>query len=123
MNVAEQIRETLLDPNRSHKIDLAKVDPELLFFKESELIEDYLEGTLSEAESSLFKKNFLVTDERRELLNEIRLLKRFSSDSWKFNADSVEGDKGGNSSRILMFGLALIILAALVFLAFQFLKN
>ena len=120
MNVAEQIRETLLDPNRSHRIDLSSVDPELLFFKESELIEDYIEGSLSEAESSLFKKNFLVTDERQELLNEIRLLKRFSSDSWKFNAESVELGKGRGPSRILMLGLALIILAALVFLAVRF---
>lgn len=48
---------------------------------EGELIEDYLEGSLTERERELFEKHYLVNEERRDLVNEVALLKRYSSGS------------------------------------------
>lgn len=86
----EEIRTALLAGEPSAGGDLAAVDRETLFFVESELVEDYLEGSLSDEESELFRTNYLVTDERRDLLNEVRLLKRFSSGSIEFDAERFE---------------------------------
>ncbi len=41
---------------------------------ESELVEDHLDGLLSNEEEHLFRGYFLVTPERRRLLAELRLL-------------------------------------------------
>ena len=46
---------------------------------ESELIEEYLEGTLSGEDKQLFERHFLSSSEHRDLVNELSLLKRYSS--------------------------------------------
>jgi hypothetical protein len=46
---------------------------------ENELIEDYLEGALPAEERELFEKHYLSSDEHRDLVNELALLKRYSS--------------------------------------------
>lgn len=48
---------------------------------ENELIEDYIEGSLSNNDKKLFEWNFLTSDERREMVQEVALLKRYSSGS------------------------------------------
>src|SRR5688572_31913330 len=74
------------------------IDPETLFFVESEIIEDHLEGSLTPVESEMFLTNFLVNEERREHLNEVRMLKRFSSDAFEFDA-SVFDDPSETSTK------------------------
>jgi hypothetical protein len=57
---------------------------------ETELIEDYLEGTLTAAEGELFEKYFLDSEERREHVQEIKLLKRYSSGPHRFALEVAE---------------------------------
>ncbi len=45
---------------------------------EIDLIEDYLEGGLTDSETELFEQQYLVSDERRERVREIALLKRYA---------------------------------------------
>lgn len=80
-----RIREALL-----YGGETASFAPETLFFIESELIEDHLEGSLTPAEAEMFLANFLITEERREHLNEVRMLKRFSSDAFEFDASAFD---------------------------------
>lgn len=51
---------------------------------ENELIEDYLENSLTATEREMFEKYFLVSEERRERVQEISLLKRYSSGPHRF---------------------------------------
>jgi len=46
---------------------------------ESELIEEYREGTRPEEERELFESHYLSSDQHRDLVNELALLKRYSS--------------------------------------------
>ena len=70
--VSEQVGVRMIeDESFSGEISLA----------ESELIEDYLEGNLKEPEREMFEKHYLVNEERRDLVNEVALLKRYSSGS------------------------------------------
>lgn len=107
MNVEHaRIREVLLRGGEP-----ATVDPETLFFVESELIEDHLEGSLTASESKLFISNFLITEERRELLNEVRMLKRFSSDAFEFDA-SVFDEPSDKSEDAVSRTVTIIVLSA-----------
>ena len=51
---------------------------ENLHFAETELMEDYLDGTLSPAEIELFQKNFLVSPERKKQLAHLSLLRKYA---------------------------------------------
>jgi len=104
------------------------IDPETLFFVESEIIEDHLEGSLTPVESEMFLTNFLVNEERREHLNEVRMLKRFSSDAFEFDASvfddpSETSAKPGNSisrtTTILIIAALVAILILLSILMFR----
>jgi hypothetical protein len=46
---------------------------------ENELIEEYLEGTLSKEHKELFESHYLSSGEHRDLVHELALLKRYSS--------------------------------------------
>ena len=48
---------------------------------ENDLIEDYLEGSLSAADIDLFEREYLVSEERRERVQEIVLLKKYATRS------------------------------------------
>lgn len=71
-----------LTPTEIEEIDLQVLSDETLEEKlnwaESELAEDFLEGTLTPMEIELFHKNFLVSPERKDHLKEIALLKKYS---------------------------------------------
>ncbi|HEX6278436.1 MAG TPA: hypothetical protein VFZ49_00355 [Pyrinomonadaceae bacterium] len=116
----EEIRIALLEGASSAGADLAAIDRDTLFFVESELVEDFLEGSLSDEESELFRTNYLVTDERRDLLNEVRLLKRFSSGSIKFDAEEFERENPPEESLPgrPVVAIAILAFAALLLLAF-----
>ncbi len=101
-----RIRKALL-----HGGETASVAPETLFFIESELIEDQLEGSLTPAESELFLANFLVTEERREHLNEVRMLKRFSSDAYEFDA-RVFDEPADKSEETVSRTVTIVVLTA-----------
>lgn len=108
-----QIRDALLNGSTAVGGD---VDPETLFFVESELIEDHLEGSLSPAESELFLANFLVTEERREHLNEVRMLKRFSSDAFEFDASVFDEPQETTESTVSRTTTIVVISAVAVIL-------
>lgn len=122
MNVEHaRIREALL-----HGGETDAIDPETLFFIESELIEDHLEGSLDPSESELFLANFLVSEDRREHLNEIRMLKRFSSDAFEFDAsvfDEPSEESGNSTSRAATIIVISALTALLVFLSIQLLRT
>lgn len=63
------------------RIISCEIPAEQLELAESELIEDYLEGNLSEHERRLFEDNFLVSGERCDQLEEIELLKKYAKSS------------------------------------------
>jgi hypothetical protein len=119
----ERIREALL---QGLEVGIGTTDPETLFFVESELIEDHLEGSLTGIESEMFLANFLVTDERREHLNEVRMLKRFSSDAFEFDAsvfDEPSVDPKRPFSRAATIILAAALAGILIYLTVQLLRG
>lgn len=122
MNVEHtRVREALL-----HGAETDTVDPETLFFIESELIEDHLEGSLNPSESELFLANFLVTEERREHLNEVRMLKRFSSDAFEFDTsvfDEPSEESGNSTSRTATIIVVSAITAVLIILSIHLLRS
>lgn len=71
-----------LSDKEIEKIDLEIISDEsleeTLLFSEHDVIEDYLEGTLSQNEVELFYKNFLISPDREKLVAEIAGLKRFA---------------------------------------------
>ncbi|MEO5859712.1 MAG: hypothetical protein ABIR33_12265 [Pyrinomonadaceae bacterium] len=121
----QRIREALLHGGAG----IASVDPEQLLFIESELIEDHLEGSLTPSESELFHENFLVNEERRELLNEVRMLKRFSSDAFEFDASVFDEpsespvDSQDSSYRVTTVIVILAITAILFVLFTQLMRT
>ena len=87
----ENLRRYLLgtaDAAEIEEVELRIIDEEIfaneMNLAETELIEDYLEGSLTPAERETFEKFFLNSDERREHVQEIRLLKRYSSGPHRF---------------------------------------
>ncbi|MEQ1763340.1 MAG: hypothetical protein ABL984_09380 [Pyrinomonadaceae bacterium] len=124
MNAKHQrIRDALL---KGSAVEIETTDPETLVFVENELIEDHLEGSLTPPESELFLANFLVTEERREHLNEVRMLKRFSSDAFEFDAsgfDEPSKSVGSSFSRTATVILIVAITAILIFISLKFLRS
>ena len=59
---------------------------EVLVRAENDLVEDYLEGSLSESERELFERQYLVSEERIERLHEIALLKKYAARSVETDA-------------------------------------
>lgn len=72
-----------INSDESERIDLKIIEDDDLFdglsCAESELIEDYLEDTLSAEDRTLFLNNFLTSNDRRESLKEIVRLKEYAS--------------------------------------------
>jgi hypothetical protein len=64
---------------------------EKMTFAEADLIEDFLEGSLSAEEKQLFLENFINCPERLELLEETSLLKKYAQKP--FTKDSIEQKK------------------------------
>lgn len=119
----QRIRKALL---QGTAVEMETIDPETLFFVESELIEDHLEGSLTPAESELFLANFLVTGERREHLNEVRMLKRFSSDAFEFDAsvfDEPSQPARSSFSRTATIVLIAVIAAIVILISVQLLRS
>ena len=122
----ERIRSALLQGSAD---SIATIDPETLFFVESELIEDHLEGSLTDSESEQFLSNFLVTEERRDLLNEVRILKRFSSGAFGFDASvldepSDDSEKPADSSSSTAKVILLVCIAAiLIYISVRLLRG
>lgn len=88
---------------------------------ENELIEDYLEGSLSAAERELFENQYLVSDERRERVQEIALLKKYATRSAEIAASTDRTDEGvpwWRKLKILVpaFGLVVLFLIVGLFL-------
>ncbi|HEX8736859.1 MAG TPA: hypothetical protein VF721_16115 [Pyrinomonadaceae bacterium] len=74
-----------LSSSEAEEIDLQIIADESLEEKlawaESELAEDFLEGTLSPQETELFHKNFLISPERENQLKHIALFKKYAQDA------------------------------------------
>ena len=71
-----------LPPEESEAIDLQIISDESLedelYWAESELMEDYLDETLSPSERELFGRNFLVSSERKAHLKQISLMRNYA---------------------------------------------
>jgi len=71
-----------LSPPEAEAIDLQIISDESseekLLWAESELMEDYLDETLSPPDVELFKENFLVSPERRAQLKQISLMRNYA---------------------------------------------
>ena len=80
-NLKRYLMGTLPEPEME-EIDLRVISDESfsdeLTLAETDLIEDYLEGSLTDEEQRLFHANFLTSDSRREQLHEIELLKTYA---------------------------------------------
>ncbi|MER3431403.1 MAG: hypothetical protein C4324_10240 [Blastocatellia bacterium] len=105
---AERIEQLLLEDEKA---------PEVLFAIEGELIEDYLEGALPEAERLAFESHFLDSDERREQVAEISMLKRVASGEHQTAIDIQSGPDKGRSVRLWLYVAVVAIALALVLLA------
>jgi len=87
-NESTNYREYLLGslPEKdAEDLDLTIIaDPVLedeLLLAESELMEDYLEGSLSSEELELFHQNFLTSTDRKDRVRELAVLKQYSRES------------------------------------------
>lgn len=88
---------------------------------EHDLIEEYLEGTLSASEHDQFEQQFLISDDRRERVRMVALLKKYAMRSTKATAVAVESPRTNpwyRSFRILApaFGVLVVFAAALILL-------
>ena len=92
----------------TEEIDLLVIEDEEfsaeIVLAESELIEDHLEGSLSDAESGLFKTNFLVSAARKEQLRETRLLTRYARTARVSEKEEITEPRSSFSLRKLISG-------------------
>ena len=91
---------------------------EELSFAESDLIEDYLERSLTDAETSLFHSNFMVSGARLGHLQEISILKNYARgrDAQKKQPCSREGSRVKFADLLRIYFRPLTIGAAIVVL-------
>jgi anti-sigma factor RsiW len=109
---AERIEQLLLEDEKA---------PEVLFAIEGELIEDYLEGNLPEAERIAFESHFLDSEERREQVTEISMLKRLASGEHRAATEPQPEPKKGSNLRFWLFiAVITITLALLLFAGWRF---
>ena len=83
---------------------------------EIDLIEDYLEGGLSASEHELFEQRYLISDERRERVHEIALLKKYAMRSAEFVAAAEPVESAipwYRNFKILVPAFGLLIVAVL----------
>jgi hypothetical protein len=117
-----------LSDKESEIIDLELISDdsleEKLLIAEHEVIEEYLEGTLSQNEIELFQKNFLISPQREKLVAEIAGLKRFARKSLtkKLSPDLINNKDPGLIYKIRKFltlqpamGVLTIVLIGLFF--------
>lgn len=71
----------ILDETRVEEIEKLLVSDDKCFqelqLAEVELIQDFVDGKLSQEEKKAFDENFIITDERREEINFARVLRKF----------------------------------------------
>lgn len=86
----EKVKQYLLgniSKEESEEIDIAVISDDSLtesfLIAENEIIEDFLEKTLSEREMELFRKNFLTTPKRKQKVLHIAKLKTYAKNSAK----------------------------------------
>lgn len=88
---------------------------------EHDLIEDYLEGELSAAEHELFEQQYLHSNERRERVQEIALLKKYatrSRDLLAVGEPAVSAIPWYRSLKILVPAFGVLVLAIVASLFF-----
>jgi hypothetical protein len=118
-----------LAPAESEAIDLQIILDESLeeklMWAESELMEDYLDETLSPSEMELFRKNFLISSERKAQFRQISLMRNYARNVAKAVPEKVSSKEPENffwklrkffslnlKPRIAMFALVVISLFA-----------
>lgn len=122
-----------LASTEAEKIDLQIIQDaemeERLHFAENELMESYLEKTLSPSEIDLFQKNFLVSPERQSHFRQIALLRNYARTvEPKTAAKSAKDDSEGFLAaiqkffsprlRFVSFALPLVVLALAIGIIF-----
>ena len=88
---------------------------------ENELIEDYLEGALSDDEKDLFESNFLSSVEHRDLVSEVSMLKKYSSGPAKayLTGEYRPPNEGLAQYRPLAAAAAIVVLGVLGLLSWR----
>src|SRR5215468_7288831 len=91
-------------PNRdAEELDLRIIEDQSLEDQliqiEDELLEEYLDGTLTSEETQLFQNNFLVLDERRVHLKHIQLLRRHAGEIR--SKTDLEDEKGAHKESLV----------------------
>ncbi len=110
-----------LSSTESEQVDLRVISGEIsdheMAIAESELIEDYLEGSLSDEETKLFQDNFLVSAERRQMVDETALLMNYASSGRAVVTVSEETGKRWSffNLRPLTAAFALIVIGLATF--------
>ncbi|MCD9189217.1 MAG: hypothetical protein LUM44_22565 [Pyrinomonadaceae bacterium] len=91
----EKLKQYLLgnvSEEESREIDLSLISDdsltEKLLIAENELIEDFLERTLSAKEIDLFHKNFLITPKRKQKVIHLAELRKYAKNSVRENSKS-----------------------------------
>lgn len=109
-----------------------EISEENLLLAENDLMEDFLENSLSHEEIELFGKNFLISETRKQQISEIYLLKNYARNkNAAKNIKSADENSGSFRNLILsskFFPLraafALIIVCVFVWLfAYMFMKK
>ena len=90
---------------------------------ENELIEEYLEGALPDEEKELFEHHYLSSDKHRDLVNELKLLKRYSSGPAEAyltgETRAVAGDNGPSPYKQLASAAVIVVIGLLGLLSWR----
>jgi len=129
----ENMRRYLLgtaDAAEIEEVELRIIEEEIsaneMNLAETELIEDYLEGSLTATEREMFEKYFINSDERREHVQEIKLLKRYSSGPHRFALEeAAPASKSWFSGwfRVLVPAFGILIVGVLGYFIWQNLSS
>lgn len=132
-NENAKLKQYLLDnlaPKEAEEIDLQVISDasieEQLFWAENELMEDYLDETLSPPEVELFEKIFLISSERKTQLRQLAMLRKFARHEMTKESPAKLCEESSESFferlkklfssnlHLVTAGLALIIVGSLV---------
>lgn len=105
-NNIEKIKRYLLDDVPQDQKEMIEIDlienselEEKFILAEESLIEDFLEGELSEKDRELFNKNFLITEERQKQIQIIAQLKHYAKNA--FLSESVASNEENGEPNFL----------------------
>lgn len=126
LNENERLKQYLLGnlaADQMEAIDLQLISDEdfeeNLIIAENNLIEDFLEGELTSAEIDYFHKNFLISNDRKTQVDNVRQIKQYAGTfDFEKNSDELESEPNDNFFRRLSqtFSMQLVRAFAVIFI-------